>query len=137
MKPFTMESLEKALCEKLAVNFGKQPEEASNQEMLRCCALVLRDVMSVRGVAARREVKREQKRQVHYLSLEFLMGRSLMKNAYNLGILPGEPGLPGRGPFRAGAGRGPRQRRPGPSRRLLPGLHDHSGHPRHRLLHLL
>ena len=55
MKPFTMESLEKALCEKLAVNFGKQPEEASNQEMLRCCALVLRDVMSVRGVAARRE----------------------------------------------------------------------------------
>ena len=88
MKPFTMESLEKALCEKLAVNFGKQPEEASNQEMLRCCALVLRDVMSVRGVAARREVKRQEKRQVHYLSLEFLMGRSLMKNAYNLDILP-------------------------------------------------
>ena len=27
MKPFTMESLEKALCEKLAVNFGKQPED--------------------------------------------------------------------------------------------------------------
>ena len=87
-KPFTTESLEKALCEKLAVNFGKQPEEASNQEMLRACALVLRDVMSVRGVNARREVKREQKRQVHYLSLEFLMGRSLMKNAYNLDILP-------------------------------------------------
>ena len=88
MKPFTTDTLEKALCEKLAVNFGKQPEEASDQEMLRCCALVLRDVMSVRGVAARREVKRQQKRQVHYLSLEFLMGRSLMKNAYNLGVLP-------------------------------------------------
>ena len=88
MKPFTPDTLEKALCEKLAVNFGKQPEEASDQEMLRCCALVLRDVMSVRGVAARREVKRQQKRQVHYLSLEFLMGRSLMKNAYNLGVLP-------------------------------------------------
>ena len=28
-----------------------------------------------------------QKRQVHYLSLEFLMGRSLEKNAYNLGLL--------------------------------------------------
>ena len=88
MKPFTTDTLEKALCEKLAVNFGKQPEEASDQEMLRCCALVLRDVMSVRGVAARRAVKRQQKRQVHYLSLEFLMGRSLMKNAYNLGVLP-------------------------------------------------
>ena len=28
-----------------------------------------------------------QQRQVHYLSLEFLMGRSLEKNAYNLGLL--------------------------------------------------
>ena len=28
---------------------------------------------------------REEKRQVHYLSLEFLMGRSLMKNAYQPG----------------------------------------------------
>ena len=88
MKPFTTDTLEKALCEKLAVNFGKQPEEASDQEMLRCCALVLRDVMSVRGVAARWEVKRQQKRQVHYLSLEFLMGRSLLKNADNLGVRP-------------------------------------------------
>ena len=26
-------------------------------------------------------------RQVHYMSLEFLMGRSLMKNAYNLGVV--------------------------------------------------
>ena len=25
-------------------------------------------------------------REVHYLSMEFLMGRSLMKNAFNLGI---------------------------------------------------
>ncbi|MBQ9837430.1 MAG: glycogen/starch/alpha-glucan phosphorylase, partial [Oscillospiraceae bacterium] len=30
----------------------------------------------------------EGKRKVHYLSLEFLMGRSLMKNAYNLNLLP-------------------------------------------------
>ena len=39
------------------------------------------------GVETNRNTRREQKKQVHYLSLEFLMGRSLEKNAYNLGLL--------------------------------------------------
>ena len=30
--------------------------------------------------------RREEKRKVHYLSMEFLLGRSLEKNAYNLGV---------------------------------------------------
>ena len=85
----------------------------------------------------------EQLRQVHYLSLEFLMGRSLMKNAYNLGLLapltagPRGPGLLRPRPVRGRARRGSGQRRPGPPGRLLPGLHDHPGDPRHRLFHLL
>ena len=87
-KPFTKKSLEDALTAKLALNFGKTPEEASDQEMLKACALVLRDVMAARGVESNKQTRREHKKQVHYLSLEFLMGRSLMKNAYNLDVLP-------------------------------------------------
>ena len=87
-KPFTKKSLEDALTAKLALNFGKTPEEASDQEMLKACALVLRDVMATRGVESNKQTRREHKKQVHYLSLEFLMGRSLMKNAYNLDVLP-------------------------------------------------
>ena len=30
----------------------------------------------------RRKVRKKQLKQVHYMSLEFLMGRSLMKNAF-------------------------------------------------------
>ena len=86
--PFTTQSLQDALTAKLALNFGTEPGEASDQEMLKACALVLRDVMALRGVQTAKETKKEQKKQVHYLSLEFLMGRSLMKNAYNLGVLP-------------------------------------------------
>ncbi len=88
MTPFTTESLETALSAKLMLNFGKTPEEATDQEMMKACALVLRDVMALRGVETNRSTRREQKKQVHYLSLEFLMGRSLMKNAYNLNVLP-------------------------------------------------
>ena len=87
-KLYTTKMMEEALTSKLALNFGKTPEEATDQEMLRSCALVLRDVMALREVKANRKTRIEKKKQVHYMSLEFLMGRSLMKNAYNLEVLP-------------------------------------------------
>ena len=87
MTPFSTETLEKALTAKLMVSFGKTPEEATDGEMMRACALVLRDKMALLEVETRQKVRRQHARQVHYLSLEFLMGRSLMKNAYNLECL--------------------------------------------------
>ncbi len=87
MNAYTTKTLQEALSTKLALNFGKAADEATDQEMMKACALVLRDVMAVRGVETNRKTRREQKKQVHYLSLEFLMGRSLMKNAYNLEVL--------------------------------------------------
>ena len=88
MTAFTTKKLKEALTAKLLLNFGKVPEEATDQEMMKASALVIRDVMALREVETRTKTRREQKKQVHYLSLEFLMGRSLMKNAYNLEILP-------------------------------------------------
>ncbi len=88
MTAFTTRELEDALTRKLMINFGKTAEEAGETEMLRACALVLRDAMALRGVETRRETRQKEKKKVHYLSLEFLMGRSLQKNAYNLGVLP-------------------------------------------------
>ena len=88
MTAFTTKKLKEALTAKLMLNFGKVPEEATDQEMMKASALVIRDVMALREVETRTKTRREQKKQVHYLSLEFLMGRSLMKNAYHLEILP-------------------------------------------------
>ena len=88
MTPYTTKSMEEALVAKLMLSFGKTPEEATDQEMMKASALVLRDVMAMRSVRTNMDTRRNQKKQVHYLSLEFLMGRSLMKNAYNLDVLP-------------------------------------------------
>ena len=82
----TVKEMKEALCEKLKLNFGSTVEEASDAQMMRACALVLRDVMAERSVETKRKTREKHERQVHYLSMEFLMGRSLMKNAYNLGV---------------------------------------------------
>ena len=88
MTDFTTKTMAEALTDKLMIHFGKTAEEASDAEMMKASALVLRDVMALREVETRKKTLRQQKKQVHYLSMEFLMGRSLMKNAYNLGVLP-------------------------------------------------
>ena len=85
---YTTKQLENELCEKLRLNFGSTVEEATDAQMMKACALVLRDMMAEREVSTRQKTRRAGKRQVHYMSMEFLMGRSLMKNAYNLGLLP-------------------------------------------------
>ena len=49
--------------------------------------MLVRDHMSARLTGGTENLKRREERQVHYLSLEFLLGRSLQKNAHNLGLL--------------------------------------------------
>ena len=78
--------MKKAIHEKLKLSFGCAVEEATEAQMMRASALVLREIMADREIAAKRATRERRARQVHYLSMEFLMGRSLRKNAYNLGV---------------------------------------------------
>ena len=87
MAEYTKAQLTEMITGKLQRNFGRTVDEAAPSHMFKACALVLRDIMSRRQMATDNQVWEGQKRQVHYLSLEFLMGRSLEKNAYNLGLL--------------------------------------------------
>ncbi len=86
MAEYTKDQLTEMIIGKLQRNFGRTVDDATNIHMFKACALVLRDIMSRRQMETDNRVWVEQKRQVHYLSLEFLMGRSLEKNAYNLGL---------------------------------------------------
>ncbi len=83
----TSATVKQAILDKLRLHFSCTPEDAAREDLMKACALVLRDCMSANAVDTRAGVRRRETRQVHYLSLEFLMGRSLMKNAYNLGVL--------------------------------------------------
>ena len=87
MAEYTKAQLTEMIIGKLQRNFGRTVDEATPNHMFKACALVLRDIMSRRQIETDNHVWEGQQRQVHYLSLEFLMGRSLEKNAYNLGLL--------------------------------------------------
>ena len=84
---YNKETLKSAIVQKLRLNYGCTEKQATDGEMMKACAMVLRDIMAEHGVQTRENTAHEEKRKVHYLSLEFLMGRSLMKNAFNLGLL--------------------------------------------------
>ena len=85
---YNKETLKEAIVQKLRLNYGCTEQQATDGEMMKACAMVLRDIMAERNITTREDTDTRQLRQVHYLSLEFLMGRSLMKNAYNLDVLP-------------------------------------------------
>ncbi len=69
--------------DKLCAVFSVTSKTATDEQVFQAAAIVIRELMS-RYLAV--ENPKSRPREVHYMSMEFLMGRSLMKNAYNLGV---------------------------------------------------
>ncbi len=78
--------LKKQLNEKLLHQFSVQPKEATNEHLYNALVLVLRDRMRVNRVDYIRRTHQQNGKQVYYLSMEFLMGRSLKNTLYNLNL---------------------------------------------------
>jgi len=83
MTPIGKKDIIAAIEDKLGAHFGKRAQEATQSELFCACAMLLRE-MSSRNLV---QSSMHENRHIHYLSMEFLMGRSLAKNAFNLGIL--------------------------------------------------
>ena len=77
------DEMRSAIEDKLCAQFSVTGEKATEEQIFQATAIVIRELMS-RILSV--EDPRHAEKEVHYMSMEFLMGRSLMKNAYNLGI---------------------------------------------------
>ncbi|MCR5089724.1 MAG: glycogen/starch/alpha-glucan family phosphorylase [Oscillospiraceae bacterium] len=77
------DELSSAIADKLCAHFSVAPDAATEAQVFQASAIVIRELMG-RFLAI--EDPHRVEKEVHYMSMEFLMGRSLMKNAYNLGI---------------------------------------------------
>ena len=86
MSNYTVTQLSSALERKLSHNFGVTPEQASDEIFYKACVLVLLDIMSDRKQSFKKSVDEQEAKTIYYLSMEFLMGRSLKNNLYNLDL---------------------------------------------------
>jgi starch phosphorylase len=65
---------------------GEHVETISPREAFRAVALVVRDRMTARRLGTARRYEHADAKRLYYLSLEFLIGRSLVNNLINLGL---------------------------------------------------
>ena len=80
------EMLRKELREKLMTAFSVTPEQATNEHFYQALALVLRDRMRSSRIQYISKAHKQQSKQVYYLCMEFLMGRSLKNTLFNLNL---------------------------------------------------
>lgn len=66
--------------------FGVKAEEASNTQMYQAVCLVVRDMLTGTRVEFKRHVREMNAKHVYYMSMEFLLGRSLKNHLFNMGI---------------------------------------------------
>jgi len=78
--------VEEAIVDKLSRHFGASFDEATKDQVYKATAITVKDIL----LAKKREFKQANNKsggkRVYYLCMEFLVGRSLKNNLYNLGL---------------------------------------------------
>ncbi|MCI5739822.1 MAG: glycogen/starch/alpha-glucan phosphorylase [Ruminococcus sp.] len=74
------------LTAKLSHFMGVTPEEATDEQYYKAIALIVRDMMSAGRAEFSEEAAKAGTKKIYYLCMEFLMGRSLKNNLYNLNL---------------------------------------------------
>lgn len=82
----TKKKAKELITAKLSHFFGVNPEEASDEQYYKAVALIVNDLMHEGLREFRKSADAAEVKRVYYLSMEFLMGRSLKNNLYNLNL---------------------------------------------------
>ncbi len=81
-----VESLKKAIVYKLIFLIGRSPDEASQRDWLNAALYAVRDLVTEGWISTARHSRDEKTRRVYYLSMEFLMGRTLSNAMLSEGV---------------------------------------------------
>ncbi len=81
---FDVDSIKKIIVGKLQRYFGATVEEATPQQIYKAVASTVRDQIMQKWMISREKQREQKGKRLYYLSVEFLMGRSLNCNAINL-----------------------------------------------------
>ena len=71
---------------KLSRYFGVSPKEATVDQIYKAVVMSVRDILLEKRQQFHKVMKSKKGKRVYYLCMEFLLGRSLKNNVYNLGL---------------------------------------------------
>ena len=77
----------KMITDKISHFFGVSPADATDEQFYKAVAMIVRDRLSAQNSEFRHVADGQDSKQIYYLCMEFLMGRSLRNNLYNLGLV--------------------------------------------------
>ncbi len=71
---------------KLSRYYGVSPKEATKDQIYKAVVMSVRDILLEKRQQFYKVMKSKRVKRVYYLCMEFLLGRSLKNNIYNLGL---------------------------------------------------
>lgn len=82
---FASEDLKKTIYHHLLSFQGRDPERASPRDVYKALSYALRDILVERWIATQKGYYAKKQKRVYYLSMEFLVGRSLGNSLITMG----------------------------------------------------
>ena len=85
-KSITEKEVQLLIQGKLSRYFGVSPREATTDQIYKAVVMSVRDILLEKRQQFHKVMKSKKGKRVYYLCMEFLLGRSLKNNIYNLGL---------------------------------------------------
>lgn len=82
----SVENAKQMINDKLSHFFGVTPEDATEEQYYKAVAMIVRDDLAAKNSEFRHIANGQDSKKIYYLCMEFLMGRSLKNNLYNLNL---------------------------------------------------
>lgn len=86
IEEITPKETKDAICGKLSRYFGISLKDATPEQIYKAVVMTVRDILLEKRNSYHHKMKAAKGKRVYYLCMEFLLGRSLKNNVYNLGI---------------------------------------------------
>ena len=83
----SVEIIKQNIEEKLTRYFGVVPQDATQDQLYKAVSMTVVDMLLEQKRQFNAKMKAQNLKRVYYLCMEFLVGRSLKTNLYNLGIV--------------------------------------------------
>ncbi|MCD8201145.1 MAG: glycogen/starch/alpha-glucan phosphorylase [Clostridia bacterium] len=82
----TEKQVSEEIAGKLSRYFGVAPAEANKEQIYKAVVMTVRDILLEKRQRFHKKAKATRTKRVYYLCMEFLLGRSLKNNLYNLSL---------------------------------------------------